>query len=153
MPLFGKKGKIEFDAENPPQEIIDNPQGFSYIHNFKVHFKTSRIQAIATKMDVSVNSSSPEIPDNDQVTAQFNNRMAMLMNNPRMNLRLASSHITMIEYKETIAMPIRAGQRSSVTVPVQANAPSNSEFIFCRNCGNKLPADSKFCNKCGQSVA
>ena len=151
MPLFGKKDKIEFNAENPPQEIMDNPQGFSYIHNFKVHFKASRIQAIATKMDVSVNSSSPEIPDNDEVTAQFNNRMAMLMNNPRMNLRLASSHITMIEYKETIAMPVRAGQRTPVAVPIQT--PSEGQSIFCRNCGNKLPADSKFCNKCGQPVA
>lgn len=25
-------------------------------------------------------------------------------------------------------------------------------MAFCRNCGNKLPDNAKFCNKCGTSV-
>jgi ribosomal protein L40E len=24
------------------------------------------------------------------------------------------------------------------------------ETVFCRHCGNRLPAGVKFCNKCGQ---
>lgn len=26
------------------------------------------------------------------------------------------------------------------------------QILFCRNCGNKLPQDSKFCNKCGLKI-
>ena len=25
-------------------------------------------------------------------------------------------------------------------------------FKYCRNCGNKLPADAKFCDKCGMKI-
>ena len=27
-----------------------------------------------------------------------------------------------------------------------------NEYFYCRKCGNKLPADSQFCNKCGTEI-
>ena len=149
MQLFGRKNKIEFTADRPPREISENPRDYSYVHNFKVHFKTSRVQMIATKMDISISSEDPETPTNQLVTSQFNQQMMMILNNPNLRTskdKFPSYHITMIEYKESIAMPTGKSRRAI------SDSTQGEKFTICSNCENKLPSESSFCNKCGQSV-
>ncbi len=70
--LFGRKNnKIEFDARQPPEEVLQNALAFQYVQNFKVHFKRGALQALANKVDVSVNSNSPQLPSIQQVTEEF----------------------------------------------------------------------------------
>lgn len=150
MQLFGRKNKIEFAADNPPREITQNPGGYSYVHNFKVHFKTSRVQMIATKMDISITSDLPHMPTNQEVTQQFNQQMMMILNNPNLRTskdKFPSYHITMIEYKESIAMPT-----SKSRMPESREVP-REQLIFCKSCGSKLSSDSSFCNKCGLPIS
>ena len=155
MPLFGGSKKVKFDARNPPQRFLENPQGYSFIHNFKVHYKRGVLQPLANKMDVSINSQSPELPTPQLVTNEFNQRMIMSVahSNTKQRFDSASYHITNIEYKESFALAFSYGNSAPVAIPVRqpANPPDNN-FVFCKNCGNKLSADSKFCNKCGASV-
>ncbi|MBR5347787.1 MAG: DEAD/DEAH box helicase family protein [Lachnospiraceae bacterium] len=39
-----------------------------------------------------------------------------------------------------------------VTAPAEPVAPQRA-FIFCRFCGEKIPPDSRFCNKCGKDIS
>jgi hypothetical protein len=120
MPLFGKeKKKIEFDARKElPKEIKDNIAAWEYTHNFKVHYKSSGIQVLASKLDVSITSDSPELPTHEDVEATANARLQgttltltsgsrHLLGTPLGRLGkkdLAFSyHITNAEYKESIA--------------------------------------------------
>ena len=48
--------------------------------------------------------------------------------------------------KESVSKPI------SVVKTQDKNVNEQSAFFYCRKCGNKLPTDSKFCNKCGTEV-
>jgi hypothetical protein len=163
--LLGRKNKkIEFDARNPPQQLLNAPQSYSFVHNFKVHFKSSGLQMLANKIDVSVNTDSATLPSPQLVTSEFNNRMVMANahSNTRARFNSSSFHITNIEYKESIAMIYEYGNAASQDwnqVPVAVSAPqpqqqqnSNQGFMFCRNCGNKLPSESKFCNSCGNRI-
>ena len=104
LSLFGRKNsKIEFDARQPPQEILQRPQAFSYVHNLKVHFKSSGLPMLANKIDVSVTTDSPSLPSPQLVSDEFNKRMVMsnAHTNNRVRFNPSSFHITNIEYKES----------------------------------------------------
>lgn len=120
MPLFGgKKNKIEFDARKElPKELKDNISGWEYTHNFKVHYKSSGLQVLASKLDLSIPSDTPELPSHQEVEEAANARLqgstytitkgrSSLLGNPLGRLGkkdLAFSyHITDAEYKESIA--------------------------------------------------
>ncbi len=118
--MFGKrKNKIEFDARKElPKEIKDNASGWEYTHNFKVHYKSSGIQILASKLDLSIPSDTPELPSHQEVEEAANARLQGttftitkgsrgLLGTPLGRLGkkdLAFSyHITDAEYKESIA--------------------------------------------------
>jgi len=108
--VFGNKTKVEFDAQTGPTEptadLHQNPQKYSFVHNFKVHYKRGALQALASKLDVSITSSSPQLPSMQEVTKEFHRRMAssLPLSNTRVRYGNASYHITNVEYKESIAM-------------------------------------------------
>jgi hypothetical protein len=147
--MFGRKNsKIKFDARNPPQEILQNPQSYQFIHNFKVHFKRGVLQVLANKMDVSVNAATPQLPPLQMVTDEFNRRMVMSDAHTNTSARYTPSsfHITNIEYKESMAL---AYSNVGITAPQQPRQPGGARSLYCRNCGNQLQPNSKFCNICG----
>jgi hypothetical protein len=153
-PLFGRKSKIEFNAQLPPnennRELYQHPERYSFVHNYKVHYKRGAFQAIANKMDVSISSASPKLPTMQEVTDEFNNRMTMSVAHSETRIRYSrvSFHITNIEYKESIAIfqNVYSTQISQPTSQIRVGS------IYCRNCGTNLSPDSKFCNKCGTAV-
>ncbi len=163
--------KFKFDARygatTQNGDLYNNPWKYSFVHNFKVHYKQSILQALAYKADVSVSSGRPQIPPTQEVMDAFNQRMTMgnVHQNVRGRFSQVSFHVTNIEYKESFAFydPQTAPRNPPASSPQQTFATqSTSSFqttfaqqdsIFCRSCGNKLPADSKFCNKCGTAVA
>jgi|YelNatPaOPRAMG01_1025707.scaffolds.fasta_scaffold108955_2 hypothetical protein len=120
MKLFGKKRKIEFDARKPlPREIAENIATYDFVHNFKVHYKSSGLQLLASKLDLSISSDSPELPTPKQVEEAANARLqgttltitkgsTSILGTPlgrfgKKDLAF-SYHVTNIEYKESIAM-------------------------------------------------
>src|SRR5271166_5549191 len=120
MPLFGGGSKkVKFDARNPPQRFVENPQGYSFVHNFKVHYKRGILQPLANKMDVSINSQSPQLPAPQLVTNEFNQRMIMSVAHTDTKQRFdsASYHITNVEYKESFALAFNYG--APVAIPVR----------------------------------
>ena len=153
MPLFGSKSKIEFNAQSPPNEktidLYQHPERYSFVHNYKVHYKHGTFQVIANKMDVSIGSTSPKLLTTLEVTDEFNKRMTMSVVESDLRIRYskASFHITNLEYKESIAMFQNVSQISQPASQVPADS------IYCHNCGAKLPRDFKFCNKCGTAVS
>lgn len=150
--MFGRNNsKIEFDARQPPQQIMESPQSFQYVHNFKVHFKRGALQALANKVDVSIDSSSYQMPSIQEVTKAFNERMVMsnTVSNTRQRFSASSFHITNIEYKESMALTYSMSG-SMPQAPQQLVTQSASSF--CRNCGSPAQADSKFCQKCGTQL-
>jgi hypothetical protein len=156
--LFGRNNtKIEFDARQPPQGILQNPQSYQFVHNFKVHFKRGALQALANKVDVSVNSASPQIPSIQLVTDEFNNRMTMsnAHSNTRQRFSESSFHITNIEYKESMALSYSMSNFSQPQQEPQQYAQQQvvTQSVFCRNCGKQMNSDAKFCNKCGNQIA
>lgn len=159
--VFGPK-RIKFDARLgavPGQtELYQNPRSYSFVHNFKVHFKRGVLQALANKVDVSISSPSPQLPEIQQVTDEFNKRMTMsvAVSNTRQRYSLASFHVTTIEYKESFALPAPdyiqgSANQSTGGFAIAQNQLSRS--IFCSGCGKQLQSDSKFCNACGRPVA
>src|SRR5438128_343540 len=72
----------------------------------EVHYKRGALQALASKLDVSITSSSPQLPSMQEVTEEFHRRMAssLPLSNTRVRYGNASYHITNVEYKESIAM-------------------------------------------------
>ena len=161
--VLGKK-KSKFDARIGPgpgqEDLFQSPQAYTFIHNFKVHYKRGVLQALANKTDVSINSSSPQLPDMQLVTDEFNRRMTatVVVSNTRRRYAEVSFHITNVEYKESFAIPRPVGYNQSSPAPSAASVPGTTQSgpqdlsIFCRSCGNRLPSDSKFCNKCGLPV-
>ena len=156
--------KLKFDARQgrteSARDMYDNPWKYSFAHNFKVHFKRGILQALANKLDITISSAGPEMPSTNDVMTEFNQRMkaSIVVSNTRQRYSEASYHVTQIEYKESFAFydPQMASQRSpplvSQAAPSSALQP-NSMSGFCRNCGARLPTDSRFCNKCGTRVA
>ena len=124
MPIFGgrdKGNKIEFDARRGlPPEIKDNVDGWEYTHNFKVHYKSSALQVLASKLDLSIPSDTPQLPSHNEVEAAANARLQgstfSIQKSGFTTGRLGkkdltfSYHITDAEYKETIAF--RKGQQA-----------------------------------------
>jgi zinc ribbon protein len=147
--MFGRKNsKIKFDARHPPREVLEAPQSFQYVHNFKVHFKRGVLQVLANKMDVSVNSTSPQLPPLQAVTDEFNRRMVMSDAHTNTSRRYdpSSFHITNIEYKESMGL---AYSNVAITAPQAPELRTGSQSGYCRNCGNPIVPNSKFCNVCG----
>lgn len=117
--MFGrKKNKIEFDARKEyPKEIKDNLSGWEYTHNFKVHYKSSGLQILASKLDLSIPSDTPELPSHQQVEQAANARLQGSTFTLTKGGTISSStlgrfgkkdlafsyHITDTEYKESIA--------------------------------------------------
>ncbi len=116
MRLFSKKPtKIKFDARGEsPDAIKNNPEGWEYTHNFKVHYKSSRLQVLASKLNLSVPSSTPKLPSHNESEAAANERLMgstfTVQHGVRTPGRLGkkdltfSYHITNAEYKETIPL-------------------------------------------------
>ena len=133
---------------------------YSFVHNFKVHYKQSVLQALANKVDVSLSSDSPRMPSTQQVMEEFNQRMQMgnVARNKVRRFSQVSYHVTNVEYKESFAFyDPQTAPRAPPTQPpapmsVPAQAGQNLGLLFCRNCGAQLPSDSKFCNRCGTPV-
>jgi ribosomal protein L40E len=161
--------KFKFDAQAGPtsnnQDFYTNSWRYSFVHNFKVHYKQSVLQALANKADVSISSATPQIPSTQQVMDEFNQRMQM-GNVARENLRKrfssVSYHVTNIEYKESFAFydsqtapkaPPRPQPEPVVQVVTPVASAQSSSSMFCTQCGAQLPAGSRFCNRCGSPVA
>ena len=164
--VFGKRRKVEFNATREPnrntQDLFENPQNYSFIHNYKVHYKRGALQMLANKVDVSVNSSQPELPENQLVVDEFHRRMSMSLplSDTRARYSNASFHITDVEYKESIAIPQPySSPKISLTSTTQSYALADRPTVqeqegsaVCANCGSDLPSDSKFCNRCGTQI-
>jgi hypothetical protein len=156
--------KFKFDARigatSTNQDLYTNPWRYSFVHNFKVHYKQSILQALANKADVSISSANPQIPSLQEVTEQFNQRMQFgnVHQNIKGRFAQVSYHITNIEYKESFAFydPQMANRVPPTPPPAPTASPVQPAFTpgskFCTNCGSQLPPNSKFCNNCGTSV-
>lgn len=113
---------------------------------------------LASKVEVSVNSNEPTLPQDQLVVDEFHRRMAFSLPASRNQGRYSdvSFHITNVEYKESVAMlrpmPVQTSKVSTNNSSPPQVTLADQSSIFCRNCGNKMPLDSKFCNKCGTSV-
>jgi hypothetical protein len=161
--VFGQK-KIKFNAQRGPEvgqeDLFQNPQAYTFVHNFKVHYKRGVLQALANKTDVSINSSSPQLPDLQLVNDEFNRRMTatVVVSDTRRRYAEVSFHITNTEYKESFAIPKPAGYYQPSTSPsiisttAMTQPGPRGQSIFCSGCGNRLPPESKFCNICGHQV-
>jgi hypothetical protein len=100
-----------------PKEIKDNIAGWEYTHNFKVHYKSSGLQVLASKLDLSIPSDTPELPSHIEVEAAANARLQGSTFSIQKSGTVFSStlgrfgkkdlafsyHITDAEYKESIA--------------------------------------------------
>lgn len=153
--MFGKnKNNIEFDARKPPEEILSNPQSFSYVHNFKVHYKHSSLQLLADKLDVSVSTKTPQVPPGNWVMNEFNWRMKKSRNRrgSRQGYDPNSYHVTNIEYTESLATRFDFQNATSVkSVPAQ-KVMVQAASTYCPSCGGAISAESKFCSKCGTAL-
>ena len=119
MRLFTKKlTKIKFDARREwPEAISNDVNGWEYTHNFKVHYKSSKLQILASKLDLSVTSNTPKLPSHQEVEEAANARLMGSTFAVQKSGNVSSStlgrfgkkdltfsyHITDAEYKETIA--------------------------------------------------
>ena len=154
MPLFGGGNKkVKFDARQPPQDL-QGYRDYSFVHNFKVRYKKSSLQIFENEVAVSITSSSARLPSPETVSRQFNRQLPY-------RERHSSFHITNIEYKESVAMSYGM-KKSPVPITVSLNQPHNptisnstnppttiSGFMFCKKCGTRLEASSRFCKSCG----
>ncbi|MDA4116967.1 MAG: zinc ribbon domain-containing protein [Thaumarchaeota archaeon] len=163
--VFGNKKKIEFDAQMgktvSTEDLFVNPQNYSFIHNFKVHFKTSGLQMLANKSDISVSSSNPYLPSMQEVTDEFHKRMPMAVvhTQTRGRFQQTSFHLTNVEYKESIAMflPQNFARQPAYVMPNQAAPVAQGSVLaaghaFCGACGNPLSSGVRFCSSCGASA-
>ncbi|MDG6999663.1 MAG: hypothetical protein JRN15_11170 [Nitrososphaerota archaeon] len=108
--MFGRnKSKVEFDARLPtPTEIAKTPQSFSYLHNFRVHFKQNSMRVIAHSIEVSVSGESPQLPLTNWVTYEFDKQMRKKNNGRKIRDRSiqTSYRITNIQYVRSTATRI-----------------------------------------------
>lgn len=101
--------KFKFDARLGPTtentDFYNSSWKYSFVHNYKVHYKQSVIQALANKVDISLPSSTPQMPSTQQVMEEFNQRMQMgnVARNAVRRFSQVSYHVTNIEYKESFA--------------------------------------------------
>jgi len=161
--------KLKFDARTGPvsssSDFYDNPWKYSFVHNFKVHYKRGVLQALANKLDISISTSTADVPSMQDVLNEFNERMkaSMLVSNTKERFSQASYHVTQVEYKESFAFhDPKAGPRmapqwsqdqfSPLPAPHMMIGGQVQPALYCRKCGASLPADSAFCNKCGERI-
>ncbi len=155
---MGRLKKIDFDAREPNSrraaEVFQNPNSYSFVHNFKVHYKRGAFQALANKLDVSVSSPYPDLPQPQLVVEEFNRRMtaSLFSSNTKERYSSASYHVTDVEYKESMAIPLPGYQVQSGTALTAQPQQQLTNFVFCSSCGTKLPSESKFCNICGKPI-
>lgn len=148
--------KFKFDARTgqtgETNDFYSSPWKYSFNHNFKVHYKRSAFQALASKLDITITSPSADTPSTNQVMQEFNERMksSIVHTGTRERFSDASYHVTQIEYKESFAF--YDPQMAQRAPPAPVLSQQHARSMFCRNCGTGLPADSKFCNKCGTQV-
>jgi len=157
--VLRKRKKVEFDGRQVPTEktsdLYQNPQDYSFIHNYKVHFKRGTLQVLANKVDVSVTTSSPQLPSPQQVTEEFQKRMtaSVVVSDTRKRYSEVSFHITDVEYKQSIALPLPKSYGAGAPSLRSGSIGGEGPPITCRSCGYQLPSGSKFCNNCGAAVA
>lgn len=156
--------KVRFDAKAEPslknEDLYANTWKYSFIHNFKVHYKVSVLQALANKIDISIPSSSPGLPPVQRVLDEFNQRMQLgnVSRNDKGRKSAISYHVTDIEYKESIALQEANSLPEVAPLPrppmlIRAMPAGQLEGpLYCNQCGSKLPDDSKYCNRCGSAV-
>ena len=164
-----KMDKFKFDSRmgrtSLTFDFYDNPWKYSFVHNFKVHYKSGLLQALANKLDISLSTPSADMPSTQDVMNEFNDRMkaSIVVSNTKKRFSQASYHVTQIEYKESLAFydaqtaPRMAPQQIQRQFP-PSMAPrmivgnQTQAALFCRRCGASLPADSAFCAQCGERV-
>ena len=160
--------KFKFDARSgsigSTADFFNNPWKYSFLHNFKVHFKRGILQALANKIDISLSTSSADMPSTQQVMSEFNDRMkaSIVVSNTRKRFSEASYHVTQIEYKESFAFydpqtaPRMQTQQAWVQPPLTL-APrmlveDQTPALFCRRCGASLGSGLLYCGQCGSRV-
>jgi hypothetical protein len=121
--------KIRFSALTPSQrakELYVNPDRYSFIHNFRVHFKRGAMQFLANKVDISMSSDSPDMPRIQQVTDEFNRRMTLSVMGSQAKKRYtaASFQITDVQYVGSFAL--RLPEKTSGF----GRAPSDETNLF-----------------------
>jgi hypothetical protein len=160
--------KLKFDARmgttDSTSDFYNNPWKYSFVHNFKVHYKRGVLQALANKLDISITATTADLPSTQGVMNEFNERMkaSIIVSNTRERYSPASYHVTQIEYKESFAfydpqttprtMPKVQAQYSHSTAPPIGVMSQVSRPSFCRRCGASLSSDSAFCSQCGERI-
>ncbi len=114
MKLFGSRSrKIDYNyRQGVPLEIQQSLQEWTFVHNFRVHYKTSRFNLVASKMDIGISTTNPivETSDNQKVIQEFYARFGGFVNNPLakrnvgFNRMPVGTNITDIEYLKTTAI-------------------------------------------------
>jgi hypothetical protein len=146
-------------------DFYDNSWKYSFVHNFKVHYKRGILQPLANKLDISLSTSTADMPSTQGVMNEFNERMkaSIVVSNTRHRFSEASYHVTQIEYKESFAFydpqtaPRMTPQqtqrqfRPSLAPPMLVGNQVQPA-LFCRRCGGSLPVDSAFCAQCGERI-
>ncbi len=163
--------KLKFDARmgrtNLTYDFYDNPWKYSFVHNFKIHYKRGILQALANKLDISLSTSTADMPSTQSAMNEFNDRMkaSIVVSSTRQRFSAASYHVTQIEYKESFAFydpqmaprmapPQQQAQRQFLPSTASPMSIGNQmqPALFCRRCGAGLQSDSAFCAQCGERV-
>jgi len=110
------------------------------------------LQALANKVDITITTTTAEVPSTQQVMEEFNQRMksSIFDSDTRHRKSEASYHVTQIEYKESLAF--YDPQMAHKAPPAQTASEQSLVSVFCQNCGTSLLRGSKFCNNCGTQV-
>lgn len=98
------------------------------------------LQPLANKLDISVSSSTPDLPQSQFVVDEFNRRMtaSVFSSDTKERYSSASYHITNVEYKESMAIPLPSYQIPSGTALTAQAQQQLTNSIFCSSCGTKL---------------
>ncbi len=155
MPLFGGGNrKIKFDARRPPSDLTGYGD-YSFVHKFKIRYKSGALQIFENEMSISISSSSAKLPSSELVSRQFHRQLSYRERHSD------SLNITNIIYDQSFAMSYgsKKSPSPSTVLPTQirnsvmsqrVNGSSTiSGYIFCQKCGTKLEASSRFCSSCG----
>lgn len=162
--------KTKFDARKGPADstadFYSDPWKYSFVHNFKVHYKRGAFQGLANKLDISISSPSAEMPSTHQVMNEFNERMkaSIVVSDTKRRYSEASYHVTQVEYKESFAFydpqtaprtPPQPTPAFSSPMPVPRMLSENQQLPpprFCRMCGADVVSGSAFCRQCGAQI-
>ncbi len=165
---------LKISSRYPARDVDGtlSSESYSFVHNFSVHFKPKdHWHLFDDKIDISINTPTPELPSLDLVRNQLDDEMtrAVPTNDKRavaLGSQSTSIQITKIQYKETFAIVEKYNAHSPTNGPMitkyqvkgaEPQSPKNGAKvvlppIFCRGCGATIAGDSKFCRKCGRPV-